>query len=78
MAVDETLAAYQSAKRTLRQPQMLQDRAALSATRQHVLLSRVAWEDAKREQQDARAAMQLYMREQMARHNYGRRPRPDT
>ena len=76
--MDETRAAYQSAKRALRQPRLLHDAAALSMAREQVLAVRRAYEEAEHEHQAAQAAMHLYMREETARQLYGRRPRTDT
>jgi len=45
--------------------------------RQHVLMARTAYEDAKQEHQSAQAAMQLYMREQMIRQQYPAKPSRD-
>ena len=78
VAVDETRAAYQSAKRALRQPQLLHDAAALSMAREQVLAVRIAHEDAKRDHRAAQATLHLYMREHMVRRNYGRRPSTDA
>ena len=66
-AVDETRAAYQSGRRELRQARPVLDAVAQRAARQHVLVLRVAWEDAKRDHRAAQAALHLYLREHMAR-----------